>query len=290
MIKAFDIAILGHFTRDRLVFRDDRRSSSGGGVYYGAVAVARLGYKVAVITKLAKKDFKFLDELRAEGITVFANEAAETSGMENIYTTPDRDERTLRPLGFAGAFSEEEIPQIDGGVLLVAPVIAGEVDLELLKTLSGKWRIGLDAQGFVRFIQGEKVVFKDWKQKKEGLALVDVLKVDDKEADVLTGEKDLHKAASQLAAYGPKEIVLTYKDGVLVHSEGRFYDAPFRPVEIRGRSGRGDTCLCSYVAKRLSAEPQEAVRFAAAVTSLKLEATGPFHRSLADVERLAGAL
>jgi sugar/nucleoside kinase (ribokinase family) len=79
---------------------------------------------------------------------------------------------------------------------------------------------------------------------------------------------------------------------VLVYADGLFHEAPFVPQEVRGRSGRGDTCTSAYLSRRLTAPPAEAVRWAAAVTSLKLEAEGPFRRELAEVEaldrRLAG--
>jgi sugar/nucleoside kinase (ribokinase family) len=40
----------------------------------------------------------------------------------------------------------------------------------------------------------------------------------------------------------------------------------------------------------LTAPPADAVRWAAAVTSLKLEAEGPFRREMAEVEALYGRL
>jgi sugar/nucleoside kinase (ribokinase family) len=73
---------------------------------------------------------------------------------------------------------------------------------------------------------------------------------------------------------------------VLVCHEGTFHEAPFVPQEVRGRSGRGDTCTSAYLSRRLTAPPADAVIWAAAVTSLKLEAEGPFRRDLAEVEAL----
>jgi sugar/nucleoside kinase (ribokinase family) len=89
-----------------------------------------------------------------------------------------------------------------------------------------------------------------------------------------------------LAAYGPREVLLTHGGGVLVYHDGVFDEAPFAPEEVRGRSGRGDTCTSAYVSRRLTAPPAEAVRWAAAVTSLKLEAEGPFRREIAEVQAL----
>jgi sugar/nucleoside kinase (ribokinase family) len=89
-----------------------------------------------------------------------------------------------------------------------------------------------------------------------------------------------------MAAWGPREIVLTHRDGVLVLADGSFHEAPFRPLKLVGRSGRGDTCIASYVAKRLSASPGVATTWAAAVTSLKMEAEGPIKRNVAEAEDL----
>jgi sugar/nucleoside kinase (ribokinase family) len=85
---------------------------------------------------------------------------------------------------------------------------------------------------------------------------------------------------------GAKEIVLTHKDGLLVFTEGQFHEVGFYPQRLDGRSGRGDTCLGSYVASRLSKSPAEACIWAAAVTSLKMEDLGPFNRSIGEVETL----
>src|SRR5512137_362109 len=86
----------------------------------------------------------------------------------------------------------------------------------------------------------------------------------------------------RLAAYGPKEILLTNAAGVNVYSGGAFYHGPFTARVIKGRTGRGDTCFSSYLAKRQSAGAGEACRFAAAVTSLKMEKPGPYSGTMAD--------
>ncbi|MFH1447046.1 MAG: hypothetical protein ABIG43_06530, partial [Chloroflexota bacterium] len=76
----------------------------------------------------------------------------------------------------------------------------------------------------------------------------------------------------------------THSEGVLIHAEGKFYRYKFHSQSIIGRSGRGDTCLGSYVAKRLSMPPIEAGKWAAAVTSLKMEKLGVFDRTIQEVE------
>lgn len=281
--RGFDALLVGHFAVDRIVLRGETRVASGGGVYYGAMALARLGYRVAVATRVCETDFPRLDEMRDEGIAVFATKAAQTSGMENTYLTPDQDKRQCVPLGFAGPFREGEIPTLRAKAVLVVPILAGEIDLAVLSALAARAPVALDAQGFVRFAEGDTVVFRDWPEKEAGLALVRTLKVDDTEAAILTGLDDPHAAAAALARYGPREVVLTHKGGVLVYASGTFFEAPFAPRRLVGRTGRGDTCFSTYVVKRLSADPAQAVRYAAAATSLKMEGNGPFAETAASV-------
>jgi sugar/nucleoside kinase (ribokinase family) len=121
---------------------------------------------------------------------------------------------------------------------------------------------------------------------KATLACLEVLKSDAVETEFLTGETDIYKAARIYAGMGPKEIVLTHKDGLLIYAGGQFHEFKFFAAQLDGRSGRGDTCVGAYVAMRLSKPPCQAGIWAAAVTSLKMEKLGPFDRPLSDVEAL----
>jgi sugar/nucleoside kinase (ribokinase family) len=230
---------------------------------------------VAVVTRLREADFPRLDELKDEGILVFAQPAEQTSGIENVYLTADMDRRLCKPLGFAGPFSIDDVPPLQARIFLVGPIMAGEIDLPFIKALSGRGRIALDAQGFVRVRAGKDLVLRDWSEKREGLPYVDFLKVDSAEAEALTGKADLKEAARELADYGAGEIILTHVAGVLVYADRVYYEAPFTPRELKGRTGRGDTCFAAYLARRLTSSAQEACQFAAAVTSRKMEAPGP---------------
>jgi sugar/nucleoside kinase (ribokinase family) len=278
--------MIGHFARDRLVVDGRGEIASGGAVYYGGVALRRIGLSVAVVTRLHPGDFPYLEELRREGAQVFAAPAKETSGIENIYNSADMERRICKPLGFAGPFRPQDVPDLAARIYLVAPIIAGEIDLPLLKSLAGRGPVALDIQGFVRVREGDELVFRDWPEKGEGLARVTYLKMDRAEAELLSGLTDLQAAARRVAACGPREVVVTHSAGVLVYAEGRVYQAPFTPRSLAGRTGRGDTCFASYLGRRLSSSPAEACRFAAAVTTLKQEQPGPWRGTLADVEAL----
>ncbi len=282
----FDFLLVGHFAKDRNVVDGVAQIESGGGVYFGGMVARWMGLRVAVVTRLHPSDFFRLDEMKQAGIAVFATPAPETSGIENTYQSNDMERRICKPLGFAGTIQIAEIPEVRAHLNIIAPIIAGEVDLPLLKWLAARAPVALDIQGFVRVREGNALVFRHWDQMAEGLKHVTYLKVDRAEAELLTGETDLKIAARKLRDYGPQEIVLTQSSGVTVFADGEIFTAPFTPRSLAGRTGRGDTCFASYLGKRLSASPVEACRFAAAVTTLKQEKPGPWNGSMEQVMAL----
>lgn len=297
--RACDLLMLGHFAVDQLIVDGVTTTSSGGGVYYGAIAARRLGADVAVVTRLRAEDFGRLEELRSEGIPVFAAPAPETSGIANHYSSSDMERRVCVPIGFAGAIHAADLP-VDWGhepgspedeglsaaIYIIAPIIAGEVELPLLAQLARRGPVAMDVQGFVRVRAGNELLFRTSPQLDEALHHVTYLKADRAEAEALTGETDLSRAARVLAARGPREVILTESSGVTVFAEGQIHRAPFRPRSLAGRTGRGDTCFASYLAMRLSHSAAEACAWAGAVTTLKQEQPGPWRGSVADVKAM----
>jgi sugar/nucleoside kinase (ribokinase family) len=281
-----DILMIGHFAKDRVFVDGEGETLPGGGVYYGSVALRRLGLRVAVVTRLHPGDFPLLEEMREEGVQVYAIPAQETSGIANYYDSADMERRICKPLGFAGPFQQDEIPDLSARIYMAAAIIAGEIDLPLLKMLAQRGPVALDVQGFVRVREGADLVFRHWPDMEEGLSCVTYLKVDRAEAELLTGDVDLEAAARRLARFGPREIVVTQSSGVTVLAGGQVFRAPFTSRSLDGRTGRGDTCFSTYLGKRLTASPGEAARLAAAVTTLKQEKPGPWRGSPADVEAL----
>jgi len=281
-----DILMIGHVAKDELVVDGHSKFASGGAVQYGSIALRRLGIDVSVATRLHPDDFPLLDEMKAEGVQVWATASAATSRLTNRYNSADMERRICELSSFAGPFSPPEIPDLKARTYAVVPVIAGEVDLALLQDLAQRGPVALDIQGFVRAPNGQDLVFEDWPDMAQGLSHITYLKADQAEAELLTGQTDLEKAAPRLAEYGPQEIVLTQSSGVTVFANGKIYRASFSPRALNGRTGRGDTCFSTYLGMRLSESPQQATRWAAAVTTLKQETPGPWRGSRAEAQAL----
>ncbi len=283
----FDIVFIGHYTKDTIVYHHSTRTVDGGAFFYGANVAARMGLRIAVVTRLARQDWHVVRELEGLGVTVYARETPASTHLRLTYQTANLDERTIELTSSAGPFTVNEVAEVQARAFAIGASVRGEVPSEVVDALATRGAIvALDVQGFIRVVRDGRLSFDDWPGKASILRRVTVLKTDAVEARLITGESDRYVAARRLAALGPREVLLTHAGGVLVLHEGTIHEAPFVPVEVRGRSGRGDTCTSAYLSRRLSAPPVDAVVWAAAVTSLKLEAEGPFRRHIAEVEAL----
>jgi sugar/nucleoside kinase (ribokinase family) len=76
--------------------------------------------------------------------------------------------------------------------------------------------------------------------------------------------------------------------GSLFMMERIFIRKKFVLEKIVGRSGRGDTCGASYVYMRLTLDPSESIKWAAAATSLKMESDTPLKRTKLEIENRVG--
>jgi sugar/nucleoside kinase (ribokinase family) len=219
---------------------------------------------------------------------VFPTYTSHSTQLELYYPTSNVDERTITVMQTAGSFTPGEVRGLTATAFVLNTTLRGEAGEDVVLELRRKQTVlAADAQGFIRAMAPDRrLTYAPWPEKKQVLAYFDILKTDAVEAEALTGRSDIREAAATLAAWGPKEIVLTYRDGLLVLAGGDYYEAPWCPKELVGRIGRGDTCLAAYVAKRLTAPPEEATVWAAALTSLKMEAEGPLKKGLEDVEEV----
>lgn len=287
-LKKYDLVIAGNYTKDTIVSQAGTRYVDGGGFNYGAHAAAMMGMNVAAVTRLAKSDFYVVENLRAIGVDVFPLATPSSTLMRLEYPTANVDERILTVSATAGSFTAEQFDDLEASAFLINASIRGEVPIAVLASLRTKDTILVaDLQGFIRTLDSQgRLENTPWPEKEEALALLDVVKTDAVEAESITGQSDIHKAAKILAEHGPGEIVLTHRDGILVYTDGRYYEAPFKPKQLVGRSGRGDTCISAYMSKRLSEPPEISIIWAAAVTSLKMEAEGPFLGRLSEIEEL----
>lgn len=279
--KSYDLLFAGNLTRDTVITPQGTTVRDGGAVIYGVHAAARLGARTAVVARLGKDDSRADNEFLGEGIDFYPVQAEHSTLLTLHYPTGDPDTRTLSVTATAGRLGPADIAGLEARGIVISGTLREEAGLDFFQAarrLAAEF-LAVDVQGFVREVRGTSLVHTPWQEMTAVLALVNILKSDKVEAEFLTGETDLGKAARAFTDLGPREILLTHSDGLLVFAGGREDFFPFYSKSQVGRSGRGDTCLGAYAAMRLTLPPHEAGKWAAAAASLKVERPVPLDRT-----------
>ena len=277
---------MGHISKDENIFQGKTVNETGGAVVYSSCSSYAIGYNTGILTKLSFRDKKHLKIFSIPKENIIAFDSKNTTSIRNIYHSADRERRTCTALSVADPFTIDDIPDnIDSRIYHFAGLISGEFGSEMIKFLHDRGKIALDVQGFLRTVgKNKEMVFKDWQEKMEYLPYIDYLKTDAAEAEIMTGTNDRKKAAEMLFKWGAKEIMITHNKEVLIYNGKKHYICPLKPRNLSGRTGRGDTCFSAYITERLNKGIEEALLFAAALVSLKMESPGPFRGTRDDVE------
>lgn len=281
------ICCIGHITHDKIITPETEVDMPGGTSYYFAHAMYHLngGKDFQLVTSLAETDMQAVTDLRQLGINVSVVPSHHTVYFENKYGE-NQNNRTQRVLAKADPFTVESLKNLKASVFHLGSLLADDFSLQVIESLAGRGEVSVDSQGYLREVRGEKVYAVDWKEKREALRHIDVLKVNEYEMEVLTGHNDAHDAALQLAEWGVKEVCVTLGNyGSVILEDNHFYDiCAYPPLRVVDATGCGDTYSTGYLYMRSrGANPSEAGHFAAAMSTLKLEANGPFARTEDDV-------
>ncbi len=277
-LPALDVCAFGYITREWEVFPDGKvREIIAGPPYYFSAALAKLGDRVRVITKVAEEDVGILEDLRRLGVEVINIPARSTMKSRLLYKPSGRE---IEVLSRGEPFTLEDLRlcrEVRAKYVYLGPLSTEDFNLEFVKKAAGIAPVVLDVQGFTRRITGGRVEYVDWDWKVEAAPSITVLKLDDKEGKLLTGTEEPEDIIDSLHGMGFREVLLTTAWGIFIGVKGHgIFSAPFKVKEIKGRTGRGDTATAAYVHSKLKGlKPAEAAVFTAAATSLKLMKPGP---------------
>ena len=275
-----NICCIGHITLDKIITPKQTSYMPGGTAYYFSYGINNLNdsQNYRLVTALAPSEYPNAEEMKKKGINIKIIPSRRTVYFENSYGA-DQNNRTQRVLAKADPFTLKDVEDENARFFHLGSLLADDFAPEVIKHLSKKGILSVDAQGYLREVKGDKVFPVDWENKRELLQYVHILKVNEHEAEVLTGLKDYREAAIQLHQWGVKEVLLTLGSlGSLIYAEQKFYRIPaYPPAEIIDATGCGDTYVMGYLYMRdKGASYDEAGCFAAALSTLKIEKSGPF--------------
>lgn len=285
-MKQYDLMILGPATRDvNIDYTGAEDRSCGGAVTFCTPAATAAGARVLAAVKIAAADRDILDTFRMDPEDVVLLPSEKTTIMRNEYFTPDRERRNSCCAAQSDPITPAELPQVPCKLYHLAGLLYGDFPNELIEHLHTKGLVSADAQGFLRHNEGGKMVFHDWADKRKYLPYMDFLKTDAAEAEILTGLTDRAEAARVLHNWGAKEILISHNTEMLAFDGQTMCTCPVKARNLSGRTGRGDTTFGAYLAMRMTgAGMEEALRYATACVSLKMETPGVFRGTKADVE------
>lgn len=286
MAKKYTSVIIGHITEDTNVdYQGNQVRMHGGASLCSSASAYGLGHNVLVVTRLKRSDFSWLDEFRIPRGNIIAIESPTSSRMYNRYFTADKERRECRCSEIGTPFTVDDIKDYDAEIYHFAGLVYGDYSDEMIVKASEFGKVALDVQTCLRHVDPAdgSMFFEDWASKKKLLPYVDFLKTDAAEAEIMTGTTDRQKAARMLFDMGAKEVLITHNTEVLAFDGKTMLTCPIKARSLAGRTGRGDTTFGAYINERVSSPLPEALLWATATVSLKMETPGPFAGDRKDV-------
>jgi sugar/nucleoside kinase (ribokinase family) len=285
-VEHYDIVFIGQMGMGKIVpFEGPPYIERGSPLLFAAIAASCLEKRIYAVTTISQSEEYLLEPLKTAGVDLFVK-PGETVQYHVVFPTANVDERQSFALKGGASLRIDDIPPFESCLLHLCCMGDREVQLGLMRTLKAQgYRLSVDMQGFVLQADHETgaIHLKDVPEKKEILSMADFVKLDAMEAQTLTGADVLQDQADILEDWGSSETIITSSEGVLARSKRKTTFAKFTNRSTRGRMGRGDTVIGSYLARRLDHSVEDSLRFAAALASIKMESSGPFTGSIEDV-------
>lgn len=282
-----DLCCVGHITLDKVVTPKNTVHMPGGTSFYFSHAIRNLkDINYTLVTAIAESEMAVANDLQSKGIDVKVMPSKHSVYFENIYGE-NQDNRTQRVLAKADPFTVDYLEDIDARIYHLGSLLADDFSLDVIRFLSQKGLVSVDSQGYLREVREQNVYAVDWTEKKEALQYIHFLKANEHEMEVLTGYDDVAMAAKQLYDWGVKEVLITLGSmGSVIYDGTTFHKIPaYKPKEVVDATGCGDTYMTGYLYKRAKgAGIEEAGRFAAAMSTLKIECLGPFKGTREEIE------
>lgn len=285
MSKKYDVMVIGPISLDQNIdYQGNERKEVGGAVVASGFVAAGSGVKTAIFCKFNPADVDLNERFQGVDADLYWACSEYTCSIRNQYFTVDKERRQCTSLGVCDPFRFEEFPKADTDVYHFAGLVYGDFDGLLLTQAAKRGKVALDVQCMLRYVEKDGTMgFHDWKDKKKYLPLIQYLKTDAAEAEILTGLTDRAAAAKLLHQWGAKEVVITHNTEVLAYDGKEIYTCPIKARNLSGRTGRGDTAFAGYIAARQTENIQEALLYCTALVSLKMETPGPFQGTKQDV-------
>ncbi|MBN1845756.1 MAG: hypothetical protein JW810_08745 [Sedimentisphaerales bacterium] len=284
------VAIFGPICRDLNIVAGRRHSRPGGVTYYAGQAMANLGVDTLVFGTYGPEPDDWLAgfkprliHLSAAGTIQFTNEYPDQhSGarVQKARIVPN----AIRPEDLF----EQELRGLD--YIVLGPLLHDNLGEPLVRHLSAYAPLVLAAQGTIRYLDGDAIVWRHPQSAWGLLPYMEYVFLDDLELAFLSQQEDIQAGARRLQELGARNVMVTQADrgSRLFVADAEYPIRYFVPQPLADPTGAGDTYLAGYLrAIELTDDPAERGEFAAMTATLAIERHGPFEADTRTVsERL----
>jgi sugar/nucleoside kinase (ribokinase family) len=259
--RSLDLVVAGHIVIDEIIDFQDQitpRRSLGGPPAYSSIALASLGFRSTMVTKIGEDfPFQYSEFLKRNGgINV------EKFKTKNERTTSFKIDRTVEPrrmwliskcANISSADFSLYVSSESGhnhGKSLIVNGVAGEISLSVLDRISKEFHhVFVDSQGFVRRFSVTHEVELRSGLDISALSGVDFLKADRRELSAWTGIDEFESSLRQISRFVSYTIVTSGPGHAEIY-EGQRLRWRFKPIEvtIADTTGAGDIFLSIFAA------------------------------------------
>ncbi len=280
----YDLIVIGHILKEWIIFADEREMGPllGGPAAYSAVAAARSGAKVGLVSR-AGRDMsdELLEVLRKAGVDILGVEITDR-GTENRLVYDEAGNKRLEFLHKAGLLKFGDIPEayLDARMFLICP-IDYEIPLSLLEELSlYQTNMAVDLGGYGgassqvgRLSVQEKICYLD-----EILPCFNVVKGSREDIQRLYrnsifGDEEF---LTKLKFSGvPLGIVTCGADGALLQIGEETHRVPVFTDKAVDTTGAGDAWFGAFLAEYIKEkDAYQAAVYASRFASIMVESSG----------------
>ena len=191
-----------------------------------------------MFTKLNPADADVEERFAGSGADVYWKPSQATCSIRNQYFTADKEKRACTSMGVCDPFRFDELPDIETKIYHFAGLVYGDFDGALFAEAARHGKVAVDVQCLLRHVEADRTMaFHDWAEKKQYLPVIDYLKTDAAEAEILTGLTDRAEAAKLLHSWGAKEVLITHNTEVLAYDGVTTYTCPIKARNLSAGPG-----------------------------------------------------
>jgi sugar/nucleoside kinase (ribokinase family) len=262
--------VVGNLTKDIIRTNQGERIVFGGAASYCSIVAAKLGCDTHVLSRGNDELSSWIETLKNSGINVNLQRSERTTCFINDYSEGKRKQYVLSD---AGEIDFKTLGRMD--VIHLGPVF-NEITLDCLRKARKKCKIlSLDAQGFVRDLNGKEVIKSFWEERENFLRYVDLLKVGQEEMNYVSRERDYEKVCEELRSFGVEVVELTFGEEGSIVAEDEIHRIPAYRTTLIDKTGSGDVYSTAFAIRYFETKNAlESGLFASAAASFVVEDFG----------------